>query len=187
MTWLSVKNYEGLYEVSDKGDVQSIERTISDKNGVTRKVSGRMLKQAVSKRGYKIVTLNKDGMQKTVNVHKLIADAFLGERPTGCEIDHKDRNKTNNDVTNLRYVTPDTNKLNVQTKSGEPYIHAWGGGYQVVIKNNQYIGCTKNLEAAKQLRDDALKKANISIAELSKPAAYSRVEIQRGMTLTFPN
>jgi hypothetical protein len=44
-------------------------------------------------------------IMKTIKVHKLVALHFLGERPEGLQIDHIDRNKTNNHIDNLRYVS----------------------------------------------------------------------------------
>lgn len=58
--------------------------------------------------GYLQVSING----KNYLVHSIVAEAFLGERPNGMEIDHIDRNRTNNDVKNLRYVSRIENRNN---------------------------------------------------------------------------
>ena len=65
--WKSVKGYEGLYEVSDKGRV--------------RRVDGKVLKQQTSQFGYKVIKLNKNGKSKGYFVHRLVAEAFIS-KPT---------------------------------------------------------------------------------------------------------
>lgn len=95
---LEVKGYFGRYLVSDTGDVWSF-------------VSGalRKLKPSYSD-GYAQVTLyDEDGGKKQVYVHRIVSEAFLGKCPEGHQVDHIDGNRANNDVMNLRYVTPVVN------------------------------------------------------------------------------
>ena len=89
--WKSVKGYEGLYEVSDKGRV--------------RRVDGKVLKQQTSQFGYKVIKLNKNGKSKGYFVHRLVAEAFIS-KPTKAQcVNHIDECKTNNNVDNLEWVT----------------------------------------------------------------------------------
>lgn len=98
--WKPVKNYEGLYEVSNLGEVRSLDRTDS----IGRKIKGRLLKPAQCK-GYQVVGLHKKGKMKQVYIHRLVAEAFIGEPPKGYEVNHIDENKANNCVDNLEYLT----------------------------------------------------------------------------------
>lgn len=98
--WRPVVGYEGLYEVSDTGLVRRL--AVRDSCGRQRK--GRVLRQ-VEDRRYRRVTLSKDSRPLNVSVHKLVAEAFLGVRPDGCVINHKDGVKANNQPGNLEYVT----------------------------------------------------------------------------------
>jgi hypothetical protein len=66
------------------------------------------LKQQKSNKGYMRVYLNN----KLILVHKLIALAFLGNRPAGFQIDHINRDSCDNRLENLRYVTPHDNLIN---------------------------------------------------------------------------
>lgn len=70
----------------------------------------RELTQHRHKQGYKLVTLCNDGRQRKLLVHSLIALVFIGPRPPGLEVDHKDTDNSNNAATNLQYLTPEQNR-----------------------------------------------------------------------------
>ncbi|WP_366915210.1 NUMOD4 domain-containing protein [Companilactobacillus sp.] len=79
-----VKGYEGLYEVSNHGRVFS------------HYGKGKILSSCKTSSGYKLVNLVKDGIKKDVNVHRLVANAFI-DNPLGKRcVNHIDGNKTNN-------------------------------------------------------------------------------------------
>jgi len=59
--------------------------------------------------GYPRVVLSRDGSFKHVTVHKLVAETFIGPRPDGMQINHKDLNRGNPNVRNLEYLTPTEN------------------------------------------------------------------------------
>lgn len=95
--WLPVVGYEGRYEVSDRGDVRSL-------------LTNRILKQMIDKKGYPRVSLYGVNTKKTLRVHLLVLEAFVGARPNadveGC---HYDDDKSNNQVDNLRWGTRSDN------------------------------------------------------------------------------
>ena len=94
-TWRDIAGYEGLYEVSDLGNVRSLNYL---RTGQTR-----ILKPMKTPKGYQQVHLCKDGNIKKNYVHRLVAQAFI-ENPNNLpEINHKDENKENNAVTNLEW------------------------------------------------------------------------------------
>ncbi|MDO8671681.1 MAG: NUMOD4 motif-containing HNH endonuclease [Dehalococcoidia bacterium] len=99
MEWRSVVGYEGLYEVSDEGQIQRIGRGRGVKRG------GRVRKQSDHKQGYKAITLYSDNQARGFLVHRIIAAAFLGPCPDGREVNHKDGNKKHNAAVNLEYLT----------------------------------------------------------------------------------
>lgn len=114
--WRDIKGYEGLYQVSSKGEVQRLETTITRRCKdilVTQRVKATRLKLAYNiKSGYPTVTLCKNGKTKTQTVHVLVALAFLGNVPEGkIHVCHEDGNVINCDYTNLRYDTPKGNAL----------------------------------------------------------------------------
>ena len=95
--WQPVEGYEGLYEVSDQGRVRS-------------KAKGRILRPSSSGPGYSAVVLSKHGKVKTRYIHHLVAFAFIGKRPDGMDINHKDCDKENNAVSNLEYISHGENQ-----------------------------------------------------------------------------
>jgi len=106
--WRCVIGFEGYYEVSNLGRVRSLARTAIYSNGGTRQHPGVLLRQCITT-NYLKVRLSKDNRPRDCNVHCLVAEAFLGKRPLGEQINHKDGNKTNNVAWNLEYVTPKGN------------------------------------------------------------------------------
>lgn len=91
-TFLSVPGYEGLYEVSNLGNVKSLR-------------SGKLMKRSLTSFGYEMTTLSKDGKQKTYLIHRLVALTFIPNPENLEEINHKDEVKTNNSVENLEWCT----------------------------------------------------------------------------------
>src|SRR5208283_1076620 len=102
--WLPVTieypKYLGRYEVSNHGRVRS-----SPHVRIVGSKAGRILSQAKDDRGYMQVSLCYDMGRHTVKVARLVATAFLGPRPEGMTINHVDRDKANNHVSNLEYIS----------------------------------------------------------------------------------
>ena len=93
--WKDIPGYEGLYQVSDTGQVRTLNYR---RTGQTK-----ILKPGYTKDGYTIVVLCKDGKGKTYTVHRLVALAFIPNADNLTEVNHKDENKTNNHVSNLEW------------------------------------------------------------------------------------
>ena len=70
------------------------------------------IKGSISNRGYKYFQIQRDEKRINKLFHQLVAEQFLGTRPENLVIDHIDRNKLNNNVSNLRYVTQKENMQN---------------------------------------------------------------------------
>lgn len=85
-----VIGYEGLYWVSNLGNVKSKKQ---------------QLKPCVGVYGYPVVNLRKQGKQKTFTVHRLVALHFIDNPNNLPQVNHKDECKTNNCVTNLEWCT----------------------------------------------------------------------------------
>ena len=89
-----VPGYEGIYQVSDLGNIKSLSREII--NGKSTYISkNKILKSGFDKDGYCLVVLYKDKKRKTKRIHQLVAMAFLGHKPNGVEniVDHIDNKK----------------------------------------------------------------------------------------------
>ena len=98
-----IPNYEGLYQISNLGNLRSLGRMRSDGRHF---IKGQDMSPSIHSKGYYIVHLtNSSSIRKTFFVHKLVALCFIGERPEGLVIDHIDNNPANNSSVNLQYTS----------------------------------------------------------------------------------
>lgn len=102
--WRDVVGYEGKYQVSNLGRVRSL--------NYMRTGRVQILRHKISKYGYSIVTLIKGGKQKMYIVSRLVAIAFIPNPENKPCTDHIDTVRSNNRVTNLRWVTHSENVRN---------------------------------------------------------------------------
>lgn len=101
--WRDVVGFAGHYQISNLGNVRSVDRVVVDGRGRTRQLQGRPLRARVDHDGYLMVGLSVCGVRWTRTIHDLVAAAFHGERPDGHEIHHINRQRWDNRATNLRY------------------------------------------------------------------------------------
>jgi NUMOD4 motif/HNH endonuclease len=105
--WRPVVGYEGLYEVSDRGRVRSLDTVDS----LGRKHAGQIRKLTIATNGYMQLALNRDGHKRIHRVHRLVLEAFVGPAPEGADGCHADGSRDNNHVSNLRWDTRSANLL----------------------------------------------------------------------------
>jgi len=139
---VNVAEYSEFYEVSTFGNVR-------------RKGGNKIRASAPNSRGYIAVDMSASGKRKTMVVHRLVALTFI-ENPHGRnQVDHIDRNKTNNNVSNLRWVTGAENQANRgipnNNTSGELHIYVM---YKVQVTRNGKITqkCFHTMDEAKAFR-----------------------------------
>jgi hypothetical protein len=115
--------YEGLYKVSNLGNVKSLDRHYVNSLGVVRFLKGRVLIPGFNGNGYLKVTIYRESKVKTRNIHQLVAEHFLDHTPCGHKlvVNHIDFNKANNLVTNLEVVTSRVNANQKHLKSSSAY------------------------------------------------------------------
>jgi hypothetical protein len=106
MNWEPVNGYEGIYEVSMDGEIRTCEgkTTFTEHHG-KRLWKQRTLKQKIDKKGYKRVTLFKNGSKKDFLVHRLVATAFCEQEEGKNIINHIDGDPGNNCYNNLEWCT----------------------------------------------------------------------------------
>lgn len=132
--WKDIKGYEGFYQVSNLGQVKSVERTIPHAFSGYMTIKERILKSG-DYQGYKTVVLTTKGKMKTKKIHRLVAEAFI-ENLTNAEcINHKDRNPSNNNVENLEWVSKRENNCHY-TRKGATSLYK---GVSMCRQTNKYI------------------------------------------------
>ena len=143
--WKDIKDYEGLYQVSNIGNVRSVTRKVKQiNNGVEVETlyKGKNLKP-IKWGNYLSVNLSKNGNASVKTIHRLVANAFI-EKKEGCNVvNHLDNNPYNNIVTNLEWTT-------------------YKGNMQHAAKQNRMHFNPNNLKKAQESRKRAVigKKDN---------------------------
>ena len=154
MNWKDIQGYEGLYQVSDCGQVKSCERVTGNGKGYIQKE--RILKLRLNTTGYHYVSLCKDGKVRNFLVHRLVALACL-EGDSTLTINHKDECKTNNHVSNLEYLTKGDN------------VRAW-------IKNNPERKAEIVRESIKKARGASLKAQSQQVLDTQTGKTFPSIK-----------
>lgn len=125
--WKDIKGYEGVYQVSNMGNVKRLpysQMMTWLKTPSLRKYSGGILKPSKKDGKYQVVQLSDSNVSKQFYVHRLVASAFIGEIPSGMTVNHKDKNIDNNNSDNLEIVSYRDNTIhaNKNTKMSSKYV-----------------------------------------------------------------
>lgn len=118
--WRSVPGYEGLYEVSNAGEVRRIA-------GSPKCHKTRVLSPAYH-HGYLSVALSKNADVKSVGVHRLVAWAFIGPQEN-LWVNHRNGIKSDNRVSNIEYLTPGENTKHAYRIGLQPSRAGEGNGH----------------------------------------------------------
>lgn len=165
--WEDVKGFEGLYQVSNFGNVKSLPKLLSRLGKSQFMTKVKILKPGYDKDGYLHVGLFKDKKAHRNKVHRLVAMAFIDNPENKPEVNHIDGNKQNNNVWNLEWCTKSENG-----------IHA----YRVLKRKSTFCGKTGilhrlskpvlqfdlngNFIAEYESRGDASRKTNIQSSNI---------------------
>lgn len=122
--WLAIPGYPG-YEVSDHGQVRSLDRDVRSKWGSTKRIRGLTLSQRlVGGSGdcgrYHACVLYREGKRRSVSVHVLVLETFIGPRPDGMVGCHWDDDPNNNHLENLRWATQSANRMDCVRNGNHP-------------------------------------------------------------------
>jgi hypothetical protein len=121
--WRDIPNYEGYYQVSNKGNVRSLNRTVQRQGVVPCFVKGKTL-VFLNRLGYFDVSISFNGLVKRVSVHRLVAIAFLDNPLNKPFINHINGRRNDNRVKNLEWCTAKENsehavKIGLMKRKGE--------------------------------------------------------------------
>ncbi len=126
--WLPVRGYENYDEVSNFGNVKSLDRFVSAKSNGKRFQKGVVLRPGKDSRGYLQVCLNLNGENKMHLVHRLVVKSFMANDGLRNDVNHMDSDRTNNNLENLEWVTKSENQ-----------IHAYKAGRRPIAKKKLYL------------------------------------------------
>lgn len=103
--WEDIKNFEGIYQISNLGKVKSLSRKVKQSNGTVIATKTAILKSCKDGRGYYFVKTSVNAKKKIVKIHRQVALCFIPNPGNKPQVNHKDGDKNNNRITNLEWVT----------------------------------------------------------------------------------
>lgn len=157
--WKDIPGYEGYYQASNDGLIQSVTKAVKQWSGVQIK-KGKILSPAIDKIGYLNCALSKENKLRSFKVHRLVALAHIPNPNGFAEINHKDCNKLNNHVSNLEWcdrkgnmehasknslitkITRDRSNRSVVKTKHIPFLIAWRKAGVQVSKLALMYGCS---------------------------------------------
>lgn len=109
--WIDIVGYEGFYQINEEGTIKSLDHI--RKNGKNGKYlqKGKILKWRINPSGYKVLRLSKNGKVRNEFVHVLVARTFLPNPNNLPQVNHKDENKLNCNVSNLEWCSNKYNQI----------------------------------------------------------------------------
>lgn len=178
--WKDIKGYESLYQVSNLGNIKSLTRktntSLLNQKYVLKK--GKLIKKNVIK-NYLVVSLSKNNIVKIMQVHRLVAQAFIPNPLDKPQVNHIDGNKQNNCVNNLEWVSAKENhkhacEHNLITKEQmQKCVKAMSKQNQksiLQIKNGLVMGCFESLTKAQERTGIKIKNISSVLNGRSKTA-----------------
>jgi len=146
--WKDINDYEGLYQVSNFGNVRSLDRIVNKPNGISYMRKGKLCVQSKSNLGYMTVGFTVNNKKVNKYVHRLVAKAFIINNNNYPQVNHIDCNKTNNRMDNLEWCTNSQNHIHA-SKNGLNKLHLHRVAYSEE-KNGRSLLTNKQVLEIKQ-------------------------------------
>ena len=157
----AIKGYEGFYEVNELGKIRSVDRIVKFKDGSVRKYKGKELKPSMDQSGYAIVHLNKNGIAKTCNVHRLVAETFVPNPNNLSQVHHLNHERKDNRAQNLAWVTISEQRDDHWRAARGTSLRVVGNGIDKIfisaheVKRELGVSNSNALQVAKGMRKQA--------------------------------
>ena len=136
--WRPIVGYEGLYEVSNTGQVRGLDRYVKYSDGRIYLHKGKVLSPIKDRDGYLQVNLCYSGRINSIKIHRLVAQAFIPNPDNLPQVNHKDEVKTNNNVDNLEWCDSKYN-LNYGTRKDKVRESQLKSGYWTGLSREEYM------------------------------------------------
>ena len=167
--WKWIDGYKNMYQVSNLGRVRSVDRYVYCEVSPNKlqHIFGKVLKQGYNHKGYPIVYLSKDGKQKTITVHRLVAQTFIDNPLSLPQVNHKDGCKTNNCVKNLEWCDNSYNQK-----------HAWKSGLQPSYEESNGRGRPARAVAMLDLNTGEVLKTFETLASVKRETGINQFNVR---------
>ncbi|MBN2661602.1 MAG: HNH endonuclease [Tannerellaceae bacterium] len=175
--WKDVAGYEGLYQVSNLGRVKSIPRKVTNGTGGEFFTKPKIMNRHKDTSGYHAIALCKNSKMKKTKLHRIIAKAFIPNPDNKPQVDHINGIRTDNRLSNLRWVTPSENNKNGyrngNKKVFKPRVNVSGKSIREATPVSQY-----SQDGIKIMSFDSIHKASkhtgIPISSISNACKKQR-------------
>jgi len=158
--WKDISEFEG-YEVSNFGNIRSINRTCVGRPGVTK---GKLLKPFINRRGYLEVNLFENSKSTPKIIHRLVAKAFIPNLENKPQVNHIDGNKLNNRVDNLEWMSNSENQKHAYSLGLQPTKAGEKNGRATLT--NDTVTILKELYNSGKSVKEVAKVMNISLSKI---------------------
>lgn len=160
--WKSIIGYDNLYEISNYGNIRSLDKCFLNKDGNIYRRKGIYLKPVKNKYGYLQVGLCSNNKESSHTIHSLVAKMFIDNPKNKPTVNHKDGYKLNNHYSNLEWATKSEQAIHSLNLNLRKMPNNWNGkfgsqhgaskkGYQYDINNNFIKQYNSIIEAAKDV------------------------------------
>jgi len=146
--WKDVIGFEGLYQISNLGNVKNLSRVVNSSHNAKRTIKEKFIKPCKNRDGYLFVSLCKSNKKVNATIHRMVATSFLKNTDGKITVNHIDGNKLNNNVSNLEWNTYSENNkhaftIGLRSLKGQSHNRSKLKNEDVLrIRSNEFNGLT---------------------------------------------